>query len=131
MNTPTQPTTTKQAALDEYMASVTADTIAYYEDLGYTDIRVTETGERFSRRYRVTGTKPLPAPVNEEPAPKATKPKNKPVSCGRISSHASWYRGGWVTDTCHCGHAFRVPTHSKGKYQCNCCADRAEGFFDD
>ena len=56
MNTPTQPTTTKQAALDEYMASVIADTIAHYKDLGYTDIRVTETGGK----YRITGTKQPP-----------------------------------------------------------------------
>lgn len=50
-----------------------------------------------------------------------------PVNCGRISSHAGWHRGKWVRDVCHCGHRFGVPRGSKGKYQCNCCADMAEG----
>ena len=47
-----------------------------------------------------------------------------PVHCGKISSHAGWYRGKWVTDTCRCGHKFKVPQGSKGKYRCNCCANR-------
>lgn len=52
----------------------------------------------------------------------------KPISCGRISSHVGWYRGKWEIDICHCGHRFRVPVGKKGYYQCNCCADREEGY---
>ena len=48
----------------------------------------------------------------------------KPYSCGKISSHGDWYHGKWVTDTCGCGHKFRVPKGSKGKYRCDCCANR-------
>lgn len=50
-----------------------------------------------------------------------------PYNCGRISSHVGWKRGRWVTDTCHCGHRFGVPRGKKGRYQCDCCADMAEG----
>lgn len=48
----------------------------------------------------------------------------RPYNCGKISSHAGWYEGKWVTDTCPCGHKFRVPAGKKGYYRCNCCADR-------
>jgi hypothetical protein len=48
------------------------------------------------------------------------------VYCGKIDSHP-WYRGRWVTDTCACGHKFRVPAGSKGKYRCNCCANLQYG----
>lgn len=54
----------------------------------------------------------------------------RPFYCGRIASHSGWKRGKWVNDTCACGHVFQVPTGSTGKYQCNCCADRAEGLCD-
>ena len=72
---------------------------------------------------------PTQPTTTKQAAPKAPKPA--PVRCGRIASHAGWYCGEWVTDTCHCGHAFRVPAGDRGSYQCNCCAARAEGFFDD
>ena len=54
----------------------------------------------------------------------------RPVNCGRIASHSGWRRGRWVTDKCSCGHTFSVPAGEGGKYQCNCCADRAEGIGD-
>jgi hypothetical protein len=46
----------------------------------------------------------------------------------KISSHAGWYRGSWEKDLCHCGQAILVPRGKKGVYQCNDCADRAEGW---
>ena len=48
----------------------------------------------------------------------------------RISSHAGWYRGRWVKDTCGCGRPILVPAGDSGKYRCNRCADRAEGYGD-
>ena len=45
----------------------------------------------------------------------------------KIASHSGWYRGSWEIDTCHCGQKIRVPQGTKGQYQCNDCADRAEG----
>ena len=48
----------------------------------------------------------------------------------KISSHAGWYRGSWEKDQCHCGQAILVPRSKKGVYQCNSCADRAEGWGD-
>ena len=54
-------------------------------------------------------------------------PQRLAHNCGRIASHSGWQRGKWATDTCACGHKFGVPAGSLGKYQCNCCADRAEG----
>ena len=49
---------------------------------------------------------------------------SQPYNCGKISSHANWYRGKWTTDTCACGHKFRVPAGDKGRYRCDCCANR-------
>ena len=46
----------------------------------------------------------------------------------KISSHSSWYRGRWEKDKCSCGQAMLVPRGTKGKYQCNSCADMAEGL---
>ena len=46
----------------------------------------------------------------------------------RISSHGGWYRGRWEQDVCHCGQRMLVPKGKKGHYQCNTCADRAEGL---
>jgi len=40
----------------------------------------------------------------------------------KIDSHANWYRGRWIVDTCRCGNKMLVPDDSKGKYQCNTCA---------
>jgi len=48
----------------------------------------------------------------------------RPHNCGRISSHAGWYRGKWHTDTCECGHKFGVPKGKRGYYRCDCCANR-------
>lgn len=47
-----------------------------------------------------------------------------PLNCGKIASHVGWYTGKWVTDTCACGHKFKVPKGARGKYRCNCCADK-------
>jgi hypothetical protein len=44
----------------------------------------------------------------------------------KISSHAGWHKGPWLVDICPgCGKKFLVP--KRDYYQCNQCADRAEG----
>ena len=53
----------------------------------------------------------------------------RPYNCGRVSSHQGWYKGAWAADTCQCGHRFSVPRGKRGRYVCDCCADRAEGCY--
>jgi len=48
----------------------------------------------------------------------------------KISSHSSWYRGTWQKDICHCGQILLIPFGKQGIYQCNSCADMAEGLCD-
>ena len=48
----------------------------------------------------------------------------------KIDSHSGWYRGRWEKDKCSCGQGMLVPRGTKGKYQCNSCADMVEGSCD-
>ena len=38
----------------EYTGTITENTMKYYEEQGYTEVTITETGERFNRKYKIT-----------------------------------------------------------------------------
>jgi len=88
-----------------------------------TDDHITQHYLAIYQEHKAAGTLPRGAKLRLLEENAGLEPSQTP-NCGKISSHVNWYREKWVTDTCACGHKFKVPKGKKGTYRCNCCSNR-------